>query len=340
MGGTCAALNPNCHSFGNSCTSDSQCCSTYCASGICAHPSFCTLTGDACANSNDCCSGNCMIASGTLGLCGNAPSGSSNCSGEEDGTLCSSCNGCCSRLCAPYTVTGVLVCQPAEGCRVDGDLCRTDRDCCGGDPSNGLPGAGNVVCLKANPTDLVGLCRNPNSCSPEGDVCHFKNYACSGSSARNNCCAGTGNSGVCQLDALGVPRCYGLGTMCRMTGDTCASSADCCNGLPCVPDQNGVLHCGAMCRQSGQSCTANADCCTGLICNIPPGSTQGTCGTPPMPDGGVGGTDGGLCSQYGQMCNASQPCCSGLDCDIIVNNMLMPCPAGQTTGCTCLRIVP
>src|SRR5262249_1822962 len=87
--GSCAALSPSCRTFGNSCTSGSQCCSTYCASGICAHPSFCALTGDACANANECCSGSCVIMSGTLGLCGNPPSGSSNCSGEEDGTLCS-----------------------------------------------------------------------------------------------------------------------------------------------------------------------------------------------------------------------------------------------------------
>ena len=90
--------------------------------------------------------------------------------------LCDDCNGCCSRLCAPYGPTGVKVCQPAQGCRVNGDLCRQNEDCCGGGNS-GLPGDGNVTCQKANASDEIGICRNPQSCNPEGNVCHFRNYA-------------------------------------------------------------------------------------------------------------------------------------------------------------------
>ena len=42
------------------------------------------------------------------------------------------CGGpCCSRACAPWGPTGVLVCQPASGCNVVGDLCTSDSDCCG-----------------------------------------------------------------------------------------------------------------------------------------------------------------------------------------------------------------
>jgi hypothetical protein len=190
----------------------------------------------------------------------------------------------------------VFVCQPASGCHVNGDLCREDTDCCGGDPTNGLPGAGNVECQKESGAAL-GICRNPMSCSPQGNVCHYKDYTCGGSSSRNNCCAGVGNSGVCQLDGLGVPRCNGLGTDCRDPGETCASADDCCNGVPCVPDANGILHCGSTsCRQTGNSCTINADCCTGNLCIRPVGSTQGTCGavTPPGTGGapGSGGTAG------------------------------------------------
>ena len=42
------------------------------------------------------------------------------------------CGGpCCSRACAPWGPTGVLVCQPASGCHPVGDLCAADVDCCG-----------------------------------------------------------------------------------------------------------------------------------------------------------------------------------------------------------------
>jgi hypothetical protein len=230
-------------------------------------------------------------------------------------------------LCAPYGPSGVMVCQPASGCHVDGDLCRQTSDCCGA-PGTGLPGDGNVVCDKAAGA-AVGICRNPMSCDPEGDVCHFKNYACSNSSARNDCCGGVGNSGVCQLDALGVPRCYGLGTECRHSGDTCASAADCCDALPCIPDASGGLRCftppdgGARCVEPGGGCTINGDCCRGSSCVTTIGSTQGTCTVPPPPpgSGGASGSGGAAgsggtpqCALYGQSCTLSSDCCGGVAC--------------------------
>ena len=42
------------------------------------------------------------------------------------------CGGaCCSRSCAPWGATGVLICQPASGCHLVGDLCTSDDECCG-----------------------------------------------------------------------------------------------------------------------------------------------------------------------------------------------------------------
>jgi hypothetical protein len=285
-----------------------------------------------CSNALDCCGGICDIAQGaTLGKCAPPPSGPTYCKDGVDGTVCDACNGCCSRLCAPYLATGVKICQPASGCHVNGDLCRKSSDCCGA-ANTGLPGEGNVVCDIA-PGQAVGICRNPMGCNPEGNVCHYQNYACSISSARNDCCAAPGNSGVCQLDALGVPRCYGLGGGCRKTGDTCASAADCCNGVPCVPDSTGVLRCtempdgGPVCRMPGQSCTINADCCSGYVCNTPTGSTVGTCGMPPPT------YDGGACALYGQACSASTPCCNGVTC---LGTNGSTCTG---TGCTCYTIV-
>ncbi len=259
----CTPLNATCKTDGNPCAGSGDCCSDFCnAGGTCGPSSFCTVNGDACAHDGDCCGGICTLGTGGLGTCGQPQVNDTNCSAGIDGTVCTDCGGCCSRLCEVYGITGVKVCQPAEGCRVDGDICHVDSDCCGA-PGTGLPGDGHVVCEKAASTDATGICRNPMACNPEGDICHFKDYAtCGNSSARNDCCGGLGNSGVCQLDALGVPRCYGLGA-CQMTGQACAFSGDCCNGEPCTPGPNGTLVCGASCVQNGNMCTNTADCCNG-----------------------------------------------------------------------------
>jgi hypothetical protein len=207
------------------------------------------------------------------------------------------------------------------------------------------------VTCEIEPGHDVGICRNPMACNPQGNVCHFKNYVCDISSARADCCGGLGSkSGVCQLDGLGIPRCNGLGDTCRDPGETCASSDDCCNNLPCVPDAKGDLHCGSMvCQKSGESCSINGDCCPGTTCVRAPGSTDGTCaggggeggsggtggtsgsggsgntntgGTDTSGSGGVGTSGGGsggsggttACSEYGQLCKGNSDCCNGVPC--------------------------
>jgi hypothetical protein len=328
--GSCSALNTQCKTSGNGCSSASECCSGLCTDGACAiKSSFCTQSGDVCGRDTECCTGTCQIAQGaSVGTCAPPPSGATNCGGGVDGSLCNGCGQCCSRLCAPFGDTGVYVCQPASGCHVNGDLCREDRDCCGAE-GTGLPGDGNVVCDKEPGRD-VGICRNPMGCSPQGNVCHYQDYACSISSSRNNCCGATGNSGACQLDALGVPRCNGL-EACRGAGETCASAADCCDGRRCVPDAEGQLRCATSdeptaCVTRGGACSVNADCCPGVLCNVLPGSTQGVCGGSGSGDPGAGGTGSGgsggagsgspdpeptySCALYGQQCSQAADCCT------------------------------
>jgi hypothetical protein len=228
------------------------------------------------------------------------------------------------------------VCQPANGCHVNGDLCREDSDCCGA-AGTGLPGDGNVTCEK-EPGRSVGICRNPTGCSPQGNVCHYQDYACSISSSRNNCCGGTGNSGACQLDALGVPRCNGL-SACLAAGEICSSSMDCCDGKPCVPASDGQLRCytgEGTCVPSAGECTVNADCCSGSVCQVLPGSSRGTCSGSPGDGGGGGGSAGSgsggsagsgsggasgspseptySCALYGQQCSATGDCCNDVPC--------------------------
>jgi hypothetical protein len=294
-----------------------------------------------------------MPAGQTLGTCAlTAPSGPANC-GLADGQLCGGagttgtvtvydgsvppCGGpCCSRACAPWGPTGVLICQPASGCHVVGDLCMTDGDCCG---SQGLPGGSGkpVTCAISTPGS-VGICRLPMGCKPDGDVCKLKTMSCNSSC---DCCAGNCETqDTCHQDNVGVPRCSPA--TCVAMGQACASSADCCGGVPCVPNPvagaTPPLICySALCVSACGGCTTSADCCQGSSCVIPSGASHGICGpcgAPPPSDGGVipppdGGTppppDSGLypppaadagCATFGQLCMSAADCCPGLPCTV------------------------
>ena len=345
----CASLNTSCKTLGNACASGGDCCSSLCSNGTCQASSFCGQAGEACSTGPDCCTGSCTVAAGaTLGTCGaNPPSGPANC-GIADGQLCGgtvadgginwndaglpACGGpCCSRACAPWGPTGALVCQPASGCHVVGDLCTKDTDCCG---SAGLPGgSGKPVTCDFSDSGTLGICRNPMKCKPDGDVCKLKTTSCNSSC---DCCSGNCETqDTCKQDNVGVPRC--AAAQCAAPGASCASSANCCGGMPCVP--NPVIGgappyvcAGTACIAACGQCTNNADCCPGTSCVLGAGTTHGICGPcggpPAGPDGGSGGApdagggrapDGGgagpTCTLYGQVCTTSSQCCNGVPCD-------------------------
>ena len=342
--GKCAPLNNKCKTLGNACTSGNDCCSTYCTGGICGQPSYCGQNGDICTKASDCCGSVCTITGNSkFGLCDQPKSG--GCS--LDGVLCGGsgadggvvyvdggipqCGGaCCSRACAPYGNTGVLICQQASGCHPVGDLCASAANCCGGSGLNPT-----VKCNKANVNDPVGVCSNPNGCKPNGDICRLQTNQCN---ATDNCCSGNVQQfDTCRQDSIGVPRCSykgGDAGACVPSGQACSSSADCCNLSPCVPNINGpnppfVCYQNACVPASGP-CTTSADCCPGNNCFIQQGQTSGSCKPfvppPPPSDGGTvdGGTDAGTCSTYGQICTTSGDCCNGVPCTggrcvIIVN---------------------
>ncbi len=270
-GGKCQSISPgaSCVTANNVCTSDTQCCSGLCSSGRCAlGASYCIQTADICYHANDCCGGVCSAPNGQAvtatnpGVCSQPSSGSINCTGV-DGSLCpgGSCGQCCSRLCAPYGPTGVNICQPAQGCRVEGDLCRSNADCCGG-AGSGVLGDGEVICSNTTSGGAVGVCLTPlpdggGVCVPEGDVCHYtaSNYTCGVSSARSDCCGPQNPKfDACELDPFGVPRCNAATGASRGDGGHADAShpaiamlgltaTECCNGNPCVPGAGGQLQC-------------------------------------------------------------------------------------------------
>lgn len=376
--GTCAAglcqpLNTACKTAGNPCAGNTECCSHLCDNGTCSlSASYCIQTGDVCYRGTDCCSGLCNASSaGAAGVCGElSTTGAGSCA--KDGTVCEDCTNCCSALCLPFARTGVKICQPASGCRVTNNLCIEDKDCCGGDPSSGLPGAGNVTCqFAANVSPPLGVCRNPQGCNPEGGICGLKNStgpACT--NAREDCCdCQSPPWQCCKPDSIGVPRCYGGSTTtcptgytgqepcCIEGGDVCTFSAECCGGVPCVPGVDGKLRCmnrpdggGVVCVPSAGVCTSTSDCCAGLTCNITPGQPTGLCGTPPIQlpanDGGVppagdGSTDvpltPGVCALAGQACSDTVLCCDEGPCSA-PGFTGQPCTPEQQ-GCSCYQII-
>jgi hypothetical protein len=202
---------------------------------------------------------------------------------------------------------------------------------------------------------LLGVCRNPVSCKPNGDVCKLKTMSCNASC---DCCSGNCETqDTCRPDNVGVPRC--TGASCVAAGQACSTSADCCGGLPCVPNPSGgsppfVCYAGGACVPNCGGCSINADCCAGEVCNIAQGSTRGYCapcnppsdaGAPPdsgtAPDAGTAPDSGGpppdaappdasttpdagdasTCALYGQLCTVNADCC---------NNV--PCTAGRCTS--------
>ncbi len=276
-GGACAPLNASCRTLGNACVQSSDCCSQLCQGGTCSVSSFCGQNGDVCTAASDCCSGTCGIAAGaTVGTCTPLVTGAT-CAGT-DGTVCAGADtcgaGCCSGLCATYGPTGVPICQPASGCHAVGDVCTHDTDCCG---AAGLPGgSGTPVVCNITPPATIGFCTNPSGCKPDGDLCKLATTSCNRSC---DCCSGNClNVDTCIADLTGVARC--AASTCVSAGGACASSANCCNNLPCVPNPSGTppfVCLASSCAAAGQACTIDADCCTGATCVGALGSTQGTC---------------------------------------------------------------
>src|SRR5690606_13285335 len=218
-----------------------------CDDGRCSQQvSYCVQLGDICNGNSDCCTGNCVKSSddATYGYCEVLEVGPERCKTGQAGMICGTdCAGCCSRACGPGPA-GVFICQPPSGCRPAGELCVRDTDCCGGDPSSGLPGSGasDAFCERENADDVFGRCKSQR-CTPQGDVCQLKEGLCSESSQLpSNCCPTNANPsnpnwkrGECEYDMLGIPRCNGLADdYCVPEGGSCSNSGDCCNERPCV----------------------------------------------------------------------------------------------------------
>lgn len=227
---------------------------------------------------------------------------------------CEGGSNCCTRICADPG-TGAKVCLPASGCRMTGLACLDDQACCGG----GTNPNGSVECRRESEDDAYGRCDNGEACNPVGNICGATFTNPDGSTfsvnASQNCC--DGRKEVCKLDSAGIPRCFGGGSeecptgytgeepCCIEEGEVCQFKDQCCDGNPCVSDDQGVLRCTrSECVPSGSTCTPGGDpCCTGECEAL--GELQHVCDPPDQP----------MCKPNGDPCGAASECCSGICLD-------------------------
>ncbi|MBL8952450.1 MAG: hypothetical protein JNK82_16840, partial [Myxococcaceae bacterium] len=254
--GACATLGGGtCKVLGQACGSGGECCSSNCQAGVCAKAYYCQPNGDVCTSDDECCGHACSGSSGAPGRCEMVTGGGGG-GCIQEGNPCSGGSNCCSRICFDPG-SGVSVCLPAGGCRLTGTWCNSAQDCCGG----GTNPNGSVMCSG-------GRCDNGQSCNPVGNICGAPVLPDGGKiNASQNCCDGMKE--VCKPDSSGIPRCFGGGSTacptgytgeapcCIAAGDTCQFKDQCCDGLPCVPGDGGVLRCqGQTCKPAGATCAA------------------------------------------------------------------------------------
>jgi hypothetical protein len=358
-GGTCGALTgQTCSVIGQTCQVDggtNGCCSTDCQNETCAHQWSCQADNDICQRDAQCCSQHCTVNDGGAGLC-QAVHGSGSGSCTSDGNPCPTAgvdNYCCSHICEDLG-TGTTICVPAEGCSVAGDPCNSTLQCCG-----------NTQGATCETT-----CTNVQACNAPGNICGAPHLPDGGyvtlGTARVDCCPGGGiMKEPCFYDPAGVPRCFGqcppnsptcdagcpsidpfVPGCCLSPGETCNSAGECCNFLPCVPNDAGVLTCTLQsCLPIGALCQPDAGtgCCNGTGC-LPAGEVDFACqlpGTTCFPN--TTACDAGAqccsaictsgvcqkpaaCQPEGAVCTLSGDCCSGLSC------IGGTCEAGGTCG--------
>jgi hypothetical protein len=304
-----------CKGPGETCMTGNDCCTLACTNGTCGAKQ-CAGDGQHCAAASDCCSTIC----GAGGMCQAVPPGPAGTTCKTLGESCAAGSDCCSTNCQGK------VCVRAYSCQANGDICHQNSECCGNDCSATGGAAGR--CLMVSGGGAGGCIQDGNPC-PNGGT---------------NCC-----SRICVDLGSGVPVCQ-LAGGCRLTGDWCANTNECCgggmnpngtvscNGAPvgrCDNGQacNGVGNiCGAPVLPDGGSINASQDCCDGkkTVCKVDSAGIPrcfGGCPNGMCPMGcptGYDGTKPGCCIAQGQACQFRDQCCD-----------LVPCVPGAGGGLVC-----
>ena len=328
-----------CNQAGEPCSGGSTCCSRMCidpGSGVtvCEAAEGCRLTGTWCTDDQSCCGGGtnpngsvtCAGADAGAGRCDNGQScnPTGNICGAPvlpDGGHINASQNCCNDFSAGKDVckldsSGIPRCfggasascptgytGEAGCCIAAGQECQFKDQCCGGAPC--VPGQdGKLVCTVA-------------SCTPVGSACTSSTQCCSGTDCRPTTSGGL----ACQNPAPDAGTGGDAGTpdagSCQSNGALCNTNSECCSNR-CL---EGACQPPANCQPSGAVCTTTADCCSGYSCNIPPGSSSGTCQT-------------SSCTGPGQACTTTSQCCSPTSC---LDSTNVNCTG--TGDCTCKVLI-
>jgi hypothetical protein len=244
---------------GNACTSSAECCTNLCIAGFCS-ANQCLGLGQTCTGNTECCTHSCV---GTV-----CAAGGNGGSCGVTGTTCTMDSQCCSTNCQGG------FCEAAYFCQANGDVCGSDKDCCGNACSVEDGGPGDCITVNGG---------GGGGCTQDGNPC----------TGGSGCC-----SRICSDPGTGSDVCLPA-TGCRLTGDWCVDSPECCG--------YGV---------SGNVQCTNGRCDNGTSCN----GTGNICGAPVLPDGGK--------------VNASQNCCDGMKSVCKLDSSGIPrCFGGGTSQC-------
>jgi hypothetical protein len=208
-------------------------------------------------------------------------------------------------LCVPDS-QGLGFCDAIGGCRVQGEPCSTDLDCCSYyDGTTTHPGA----CAAGS--DGIPRCQKTTPCLLDGEVC-------GGLGTSANCCSAQGSNKNCWTTSAGVSRCFPQAA-CIPAGSNqeCSTPDQCCDHV-CVLVPGVGYRCQAACLPlSGQSCAAMS-CGAGLTCvnnvcvNSPPCSADSDCCGGALCQNGNCVTSGQTCSPIGGKCGSNADCCQGI----------------------------
>lgn len=347
---------------GSSCATSAECCTSNCAvqgdgGKACADPiTLCKQPGTACALGNECCTGSCTGGSCSNILC------------AADGLSCGNANDCCSQNCVPDGTGGGVcktlsptgkptsgnpctsngdcatgwcnngVCANPSFCTVNGDICSTDVQCCGGSCVKAA-GASVGYCGTAAASGTPNCVTAGNSCGLGADA----GAADAGGTLCDQACC----SRSCGPYITGAFVCEPA-SGCKPTGEICANTNDCCGG------PQGKVTCSKAAGAAFGRCTNNTGC-------TPPGGTCKTgdvtscsvannCCEPVYADGGAVGNSycnnapGNCCRQdalgiprclqIASDCTANPPP-PGTACSTSADCCNLPCVNGAC-GSTCV----
>jgi len=255
-------------SFGQSCTTNSQCVTGFCASGVCCNT--------ACTNQCSACN-----LTGSVGTCSPKTNGTTC----TDGNLCTTGETCQSGTCTGGTAVTcttdqchtIGACVPATGCpaavaKTNGTTCNDSNLCTAGETcQSGACTGGAAVTCTTDQCHTIGACVPATGCPTavakvNGTTCNDSNACTTGETCQSGACTG-GTAVTCTTD-----HCHTIGVCVPATGCPAAVAVTCttdqCHTIgACVPATGcpaAVAKTNGTVCNDGNACTSSETCQTGV----------------------------------------------------------------------------